>query len=440
MAGSLRAADPAALEAWLRGRRWFGAKAAALAGVAVGEVVELRGDLALALLDVGFAAGPPDRYQLLATPAGPGEPVVSGVHDALEDPAAAVVLTRLMEAAGTAGAHVAFHWTGALPALGPGATARPMGVEQSNTTLVLDDALALKAFRRLLPGENPELEMLRFLQAHGFAHLAPVAGWYDWTRDGQPTTLGVLQRFVAGGREGWAFALAEPDAFLARAGDLGRVTGEMHRVLAADPGDPDFAPEPLGRGALAVLAERIGAGIDATFARLPEGLEAVASLRGRGAELQDRLGRLSGLGDGGRAIRQHGDFHLGQTLVTDAGWVLLDFEGEPARPLAERRRKVSPLRDVAGMLRSFAYAAAAMERLTGRRAPAGWEAAAREAFLAGHRDAVDPALLPASGAAAAELLAAYELEKAVYELDYELNARPDWVGIPAAAIGRLLGD
>ena len=150
---------------------------------------------------------------------------------------------------------------------------------------------------------------------------------------------------------------------------------------------------------------------------------------------------MSHIGSGGRLIRHHGDLHLGQTLRThgrDARWIIIDFEGEPARPLTERRRKRSPLRDVAGMLRSFAYAASASQLLRGVPAPEGWEQQARSAFLEAYLATVEPTLLPAGRPAIEKLLAIFELEKAVYELRYELNNRPDWVPIPVAGIARLL--
>jgi trehalose synthase-fused probable maltokinase len=136
-------------------------------------------------------------------------------------------------------------------------------------------------------------------------------------------------------------------------------------------------------------------------------------------------------------IRHHGDFHLGQTLWDGNDWIILDFEGEPARSLPDRRRKRSPLRDVAGMLRSFAYAASAAKVLRGVDPPSDWEARAREEFLEGYRDTIDQSLVP-SGAAMDKLLQVFELEKAVYELRYELNNRPDWVRIPVTGIVRLL--
>jgi trehalose synthase-fused probable maltokinase len=139
-------------------------------------------------------------------------------------------------------------------------------------------------------------------------------------------------------------------------------------------------------------------------------------------------------------IRTHGDYHLGQTLMTPRGWVILDFEGEPARSLPERRQKRSPLRDVAGMLRSFAYAASAVEIQRGVPAPEGWEERARETFLESYLETVEPSLLPPGAQAIGNLLSVFELEKAVYELAYELDNRPDWVSIPVAGIRRLLNE
>jgi maltokinase len=147
---------------------------------------------------------------------------------------------------------------------------------------------------------------------------------------------------------------------------------------------------------------------------------------------------LSHIGTGGRLIRTHGDYHLGQTMLTDRGWVVLDFEGEPARPLPERRRKRSPLRDVAGMLRSFSYVTAGARLLRGVDVADDWEDRARAVFLEGYFSRVEPSLLPPGEAPTRQLLAVFELEKAVYELRYELNNRPDWVAIPVAGILRLL--
>jgi maltokinase len=220
---------------------------------------------------------------------------------------------------------------------------------------------------------------------------------------------------------------------------LGEVTAQMHTVLASDAGDPAFSPEEPSHEALSLLTATVDEDIERVFTRLPDD-EALAPIAGSGQDVRERLGQLAQLGVGGRVIRTHGDYHLGQTLHTPRGWVILDFEGEPARPLPERRQKRSPLRDVAGMLRSFAYVTSAAEIIRGRPAPADFEQRAREAFLEHYLAHVEPGLLPAGEAAIANLLSVFELEKAVYELRYELDNRPDWVAIPVAGISRLLED
>ncbi len=232
--------------------------------------------------------------------------------------------------------------------------------------------------------------------------------------------------------------VAGDEAFLDGLGRLGWVTGHMHAVLASDPGDPDFAPEEPTDEMLSLLSATLDEQIERVFEELPAEVPAIGPIAGRGEEIRDHLQSLSHVGVGGRLIRVHGDYHLGQTVRAGGDWVVLDFEGEPGRPLVERRRKRSPLRDVAGMLRSFAYAATAVELLRARPAPAGWEQEARERFLDGYMSAVDHAILPAGANAIAKLLAIFELERAIYELGYELNNRPDWVGIPVACITRLL--
>jgi trehalose synthase-fused probable maltokinase len=254
-------------------------------------------------------------------------------------------------------------------------------------------------------------------------------------------TLGILQRYVAGGLDGWERALdtmdSDPEGFLASLHRLGAVTGRMHTILGSDPSDPNFCPEQPSSESLGLLTATIDDEIEAVFLELPDDDPDVAPIRGRGEEVRERLRMLTQLGSIGRVIRHHGDFHLGQTLYADKDWVILDFEGEPARSLPERRRKRSPLRDVAGMLRSFAYAASASELLRGTEPPEDWEIRARQEFLDGYRTTIEPSLVP-SGSGMDKLLGVFELEKAVYELRYELNNRPDWVKIPVAGIARLL--
>ncbi len=452
----LASLDEERLADWLLDRRWFGSKARDVASIHVLDVVAIHDGppaLASALVEARYPGGTHDVYQLLlgTGPDGHGEDAqldeVGGVsvYDAFADPRACDLLGGLLrEGAEIHGEHarVEFHWLEGVEPPRPGASVRAMRAEQSNTSIVFDDALVLKAFRRVEAGDNPELEMLRFLSARDFPNIAELGGWYQYEGEIMDATFGVVQRFVADARDGWELCLEElasdPERFVTRLRDLGTVIGRMHTVLASDPGDPAFAPEEPSDESLALLTATIDEEIERVFLELPDE-EAVAPIAGQAAQVRDRLQLLSHVGARGKLIRTHGDLHLGQTMLGGgARWVVLDFEGEPARPLLERRRKRSPLRDVAGMLRSFAYAASASDLQQGRPAPEGWEERARESFLAGYLEAVDSVLLPPSEAPTRTMLSIFELEKAVYELRYELNNRPDWVGIPVAGIARLL--
>ena len=319
--------------------------------------------------------------------------------------------------------------------------ARLVSSEQSNSSVVFDDALILKVFRRLEPGINPELEMLRFLTEQGFRNIPALGGWYAYSGGPLTATLGLLQEYVAGAIGGWELALGEiasaPESFLDRLGRLGEVTAQMHTALGADPNDLAFAPEEPSVESLGLLTATVDEEIARVFLSLPDDDERLAPILGRGEEVREQLRLLTHAGSSGRVIRTHGDYHLGQTLWSGNDWIILDFEGEPARTLVERRRKRSPLRDVAGMLRSFAYAATAAELTRDADVPEDWEERARERFLESYLETVDATLLPPGDAAIERLLAVFELEKAVYELRYELDNRPDWVGIPVAGIERL---
>ncbi|HET9442708.1 MAG TPA: hypothetical protein VFO65_05250 [Acidimicrobiales bacterium] len=315
---------------------------------------------------------------------------------------------------------------------------RPMGAEQSNTSLVFDDRLVLKVFRRIHEGPNPDVEVSGALAEVGFPHVAaPVA---TWQRDG--AHLVVVQPFLGGGTDGWALALTslrdyfgsmcdDPAEcggdFAAEAGRLGEVTGRMHVALAEAFGSSAGDAEGWVAGMERQL-ERVGAG------------------RPWEHDARKVLQHLADLDPPGAAIRVHGDFHLAQALRTDTGWFVLDFEGEPARPLEERRRPSSPLKDVAGMLRSFDYAAAVALRERPEEAREAHEAQAeawvqrnRTAFLEGYLATEGVAtLLPDDMHDVFVALAAWELDKAVYELAYEVSYRPDWAPIPEAAITRLV--
>jgi len=432
--------DEQAVIEYVTKQRWYGAKSRSVTHSEVLDSVELRTTdphFTLELVEMRYDTGAHDIYQLLH-----GDTEIDG----LEHPAAARELVHAMRAGLTlqgAEGTVEFRPVEGFAGLGRELLdARPVGGEQSNTSLVFDDELILKVFRRLEPGINPELEMLRFLTEHGFANIAALGGWYAYSGGPLSATLGILQEFVRNGEDGWELALEEigtvPDRFLTRLRRLGEVTGEMHTVLGSDSNDPAFLPETPSVESLGLLTATVDEEIESVFLSLPEDDEQLAPIIGRGEEVREQLRTLTYAGATGKIIRTHGDYHLGQTLWSENDWVIIDFEGEPARPVIERRRKRSPLRDVAGMLRSFAYAAIAAELLHDTPAPEGWEEEARTQFLDGYLETADPSLLPSGSLAIERLLTVYELEKAVYELRYELDNRPDWVRIPVAGIQRLI--
>jgi len=380
--------------------------------------------------------------------------------------------------------------TGPLPA-------RTGSAEQSNTSILYGGKLIMKLFRRLQPGENPDTEIGRFLTevAH-FNRIAPFVGDIrSVSSTGEPTTLAMLQGLVENEGDGWEWTLEElsrfydsvatcpiptdlgrPASFLSdapipdqarehaglsldAAALLGRRTAEMHLALATPTDNPAFTVEPFTAADLIADATRISAqvatALDALkrgMAKLPDGtsdrvVDDAAMLLSRRRDLLAATQRYAS-GDAsryGHRTRVHGDYHLGQILRAKNDFIILDFEGEPARLLEERRRKQSPLKDVAGMLRSFSYAAfAGLARFAQRRPEAArivepwtqlWANSVSTAFLAGYRQviAANPTLLP-EPATAQSMLDVNLLEKALYELQYELNNRPDWVRIPLAGI------
>jgi trehalose synthase-fused probable maltokinase len=307
---------------------------------------------------------------------------------------------------------------------------------------MFDQRMILKCYRRLEAGVNPELEVLRFLDAHDFPHTPPLLGWFEHRGRLMDTTLGMLQEFRPG-PDGWELVLGalregRGDAVLPMLVHLGAATGELHATLASERVDPAFVPEEVSPEGLALMSASLDELTAGLFTDLPDD-PAVAPIAGRCDEIRDRLRIISKSRGLGRKIRVHGDLHLGQALWSGGAWSLIDFEGEPARPVNERRRKRSPLRDVAGLLRSIDYVAASARLHHGADVPEGWRGRARAAVLDGYYAVVEPTgLLPPGSAVTDEVLALYELEKAVYELRYELEHRPDWVAIPVAAIAELL--
>ena len=413
--------------------RWYGAKSRAVVHAEALDSVVVRSvepELTLDLVGLTYDTGAHDVYQLFS---GAETEVARELVSAMRS------THTLQGAQGVIGFHPAPDFAGLGQDIG---AARLVSSEQSNSSVVFGDTLILKVFRRLEPGLNPELEVLHFLGERGFRNVPALAGWYEYVGRPLTATLGLLQEFVAGGINGWELALDEitdaPEGFLDRLPRLGEVTAQLHNALGSDANDAAFCPEEPSVEALGLLTATVDEEIARVFLSLPEDDERLAPILGRGEEVREQLRFLTHAGSTGRVIRTHGDFHLGQTLVSGDDWVLLDFEGEPARTLVERRRKRSALRDVAGMLRSFTYAASTVELLRGASVPDDWEERARWRFLDSYLATVDPTLLPAGDAQIERLLAVFELEKAVYELRYELDNRPDWVGVPVAGIERLM--
>jgi trehalose synthase-fused probable maltokinase len=449
----LRLPTEEALREFVVGQRWFGAKSREVAHFRLLETIPLSEQpLAIAILEVEFLPGTHELYQLPigARPEGEWQDglicITDGmaIYDAMTDPEMVRTLMRLIgDGADVETGHGVAEFRALTAGVGEVDAVRPIGAEQSNSSVVLDERSVLKAYRRLGAGPNPELEILRFLTERDFPHIATLRGWYGHSGRTIDATLGIVQEFLAGATDGWDLALADlredPSRFAPRARVLGEVTGRLHTALGSDNQDPAFAPEETSAEALGLLTATVDEEIEQVFLELPDASEELDPIRGRGEEVRERLRLLTQVGSAGRIIRHHGDYHLGQVMHTaDGDWVVLDFEGEPARTLIERRRKRSPLRDVAGMLRSFAYAATASDLLHGAVAPAGWEDEVRAAYLDGYLAETDQSLLPPGRVGVERLLAVFELEKAVYELRYELDNRPDWVKIPVAGISRLL--
>jgi maltokinase len=437
--------NESALIEYVTRQRWYGAKSRTVSHSEVLDTVTIRQaepQLFLALVELRYDTGAHDLYQLVFSNGSVG----SHFDGLAEDASLARELVSAMRGNLTvqsAQGVVEFEPAADFSALGRElGVARLVDSEQSNSSVVFDDALILKVFRRLEPGINPELEVLRFLGARGFRNIPALGGWYGYSGGPLTATLGLLQEYVADGTDGWQLALDEiasaSERFLDRLGRLGEVTAQMHNALGSDQADPAFAPEEPSVESLGLLTATVDEEIARVFLALPEDDERLAPIAGRGEEVREQLRLLTHAGSGGRVIRTHGDYHLGQTLWGRNDWVIIDFEGEPARTLVERRRKRSPLRDVAGMLRSFAYAATAAGLTRAVHVSDDWEERARERFLESYLDTVDATLLPAGEAGIERLLAVYELEKAVYELRYELDNRPDWVRIPVAGIERLM--
>lgn len=367
-------------------------------------------------------------------------------YDALVDPAGIAAVLRGLVDQGTIGTDDAdlgvTFWSEDLD-VAADAHAVSLGVEQSNSSLVVDEVHLLKVFRTVVPGRSPDVEVPLALQATDADSVVPVRGGFVADADGERYDLGVVQEFLRTATDGWDSARnsvrdllgsVEDDPASAggdwsgEAARLGVTVAHVHTAMARV-----FPTEPWSDQDLRRLAGRLNDrwdGFVQATSRLEEYTENARAV----------FERVAGVPAGVTATRVHGDLHLGQTLRSQDGWRLIDFEGEPGRPVAERTRLDSPLRDVAGMLRSFDYAAHSVllqvdddssEATARTRA---WVDRNRRAFLDGY--GYGDADLPEAEAA---ILTAYELDKAAYEVQYELRHRPDWAAIPLAAVERLLG-
>ncbi|MFG3155473.1 maltokinase [Streptomyces sp. NPDC048219] len=458
------------LPAWLPGRRWYAGK-----GHGLSEVRPLLAEIVVpgtpALLQTVFRTDDGACYQLLvgAAPGPPGAGVPADavigsartpdgrrltLYEASTDPELLSALLDRFVAAEPCGALEYHHVPAAV--IPSGLRARPLTGEQSNTSVAFGDRMMLKVLRRIMPGANTELEMLTALERAGDVPSAAPLAWAQTAalQGAEPAALCILQEFVPSRGDGWSIAtaqaeacirgacasLAPPGGFSDDAFRLGRATAQVHRALAQQ-----LESRPLSLPEAAELT-------DTLLARLDDALDEVPDLTPCARGLQNAYRDLSEVVRRGNPLpvqRIHGDLHLGQALRTADTWVLIDFEGEPGHPFAERRHLQPAVRDVAAMLRSFDYAAHhalgdVLGAPPGRQAPhdprgarlarraSAWALHSRRAFCAGYTAAggPDPRTSPV-------LLRAFEADKAVYEALYEARNRPEWLPIPLAAVRRL---
>ncbi|MGN6721249.1 MAG: maltokinase N-terminal cap-like domain-containing protein [Marmoricola sp.] len=422
--------------------RWFGGKGTE---ITIGEVRELP--LGILLVEVGS-----DLYQLPTSSYDEEQPALEHAligqwddrfhYDAVHDRSAmATWLDAFVD-----GAPPPLRFS-RMPGheLDRAAVSTPFSGEQSNSSVMFGEDSMLKVFRRVTAGPNPDIEIHRALTAAGSEHIAQLYGWIELDGPDGPIHLGMLQQFLRTAIEGWSVARASVRNLLAEA-DLhpdevgGDFAPEAHRLGAAVAEVHSTLREALGTEPLDLdeVAARMHARLDRAAAEVPELAPFVDTPR----EAFERMTKVAAdlEARASSAQRIHGDLHLGQTLRTSLGWKLVDFEGEPAKPLAERTLADSPWRDVAGMLRSLDYAAksaardldpdeAALRQAEYRGGE--WVARNREAFLAGYAEATAPL-----SEVDLALIAAYELDKAVYEVMYEARNRPGWLAIPLAALAK----
>ncbi|MDA8395207.1 MAG: hypothetical protein M0T72_08215 [Candidatus Dormibacteraeota bacterium] len=479
---------------WLPGQRWFGHKADGLTFArprAILWVSPLPHPQALVLTEVGLESGSVAAYHLgldfdPAGSPGSGDVIWEGtdnegrpwsVREVLSEPAFSRALIGAARSGSENEAHLVVTPEGAEQYLTSADGARPLGLEQSNSSLVVGERVLVKFYRRAWPAPSPEVELTSALTRVGFPAIAPALGSLELEAGSERTTLGLIQRYLANSTEGMVLALTslrdlegdlltEADgevpppercrravleqggSFLPAARELGHLTAALHLALASPASGLKPPAAEIGRSDLLSIRDR---GLQQLERLLGVPEPRLEPLRVRAEEARRVLKDAGRLVRAGSKIRAHGDLHLGQVVRNDEGWHFLDFEGRPTEPPELRRQPASPLRDVAGMLRSLEYAAALAlrqqvhpdEANARTLSPYGraWAEVMREAFwLAYWRDPGVLALLPPAPADRELLLRALELNQCLYELEYELNFRPDWIEIPLEGIVRLVAE
>ncbi|WP_301549826.1 phosphotransferase [Mycolicibacterium sp. P1-5] len=417
---------------WLPSRRWYAGRGRTLTSADTAEVVQLRPQLDLMLVDVVYSNGSSERYQVVvqwdsARESNDGARIDDGAFDGLHDPASAQFLLSLIDSGATIG-DLTFTKEPDVT-LPLDVTPRVSTAEQSNTSVVFGDQAIFKLFRRVAAGINPDIELNRVLGRAKNRHVARLLGSFETTMDGQPCPLGMVTAFAANSTEGWDMATANTraltadtasDDFAGEAHRLGEAVASVHATLAQELGTS------TGVLPVEVMRERLAAAASVA----PELAEHRVAIEERYAKLADEPVTVQ---------RVHGDLHLGQVLRTADDWLLIDFEGEPGQPVEQRRKPDSAMRDVAGMLRSFEYAA--YQHLVDQTPDPElstrvkhWVDRNCASFCDGY--AAESGIDPRDHST---VLSAYELDKAVYEAGYEARHRPNWLNIPMRSIARLVG-